>query len=69
MLDRDFSNPNFPTKHLLKDMGLIQKESKKLGLATQVVDGVIDLIRISLEKGFVETDYSAIYNAVNPRDK
>lgn len=69
MLDRDFSNPNFPTKHLLKDMGLIQKESQKLGLSTQVLDGVIDLIRISLEKGFVETDYSAIYNAVNPRYK
>jgi 3-hydroxyisobutyrate dehydrogenase len=66
MLDRDFSNPNFPTKHLLKDMGLIQKESKKLGLSSQVVDGVIDLIKISLEKGFIETDYSAIYNAVNP---
>lgn len=66
MLKRDFSNPNFPTKHLLKDVGLIQKESKNLGLSTQVVDGVIDLIKITLEKGFAETDYSSIYNAVNP---
>jgi 3-hydroxyisobutyrate dehydrogenase len=66
MLKRDFSDPNFPTKHLLKDMSLIQSESKKLGLSTQVVSGIIDLIKISLEKGFAETDYSAIYNAVNP---
>ena len=68
MLKRDFSNPNFPTKHLLKDSDLIFKESKRLGLSTHSLEGVIHLIKISLEKGFVETDYSSIYNAVNPQD-
>jgi 3-hydroxyisobutyrate dehydrogenase len=68
MLKRDFSNPNFPTKHLLKDADLIFKESKRLGLSTYSLEGVIHLIKISLEKGFVETDYSSIYNEVNPQD-
>jgi 3-hydroxyisobutyrate dehydrogenase len=68
MLKRDFSNPNFPTKHLLKDADLILSESKRLGLSTNALEGVIDIIKLSLEKGFIETDYSSIYNAVNPQD-
>lgn len=68
MLKRDFSNPNFPTKHLLKDADLILYESKRLGLSTNALEGVIDIIKLSIKKGFIETDYSSIYNAVNPQD-
>lgn len=67
MLKRDFSDPNFPTKNLLKDVTLIRDESKKLGLSTHHIDGVIDLIKIALERGFVDTDYSSIYNAIDPQ--
>lgn len=68
MLKRDFSNPNFPTKHLLKDAELIFKESRGLGLSTNALEGVINIIKLSIEKGFSETDYSSIYNAVNPQE-
>ena len=68
MLKRDFSTPNFPTKHLLKDADLILNESKRFGLSTNALEGVIDIIKLSLKKGFGETDYSSIYNAVNPQD-
>jgi 3-hydroxyisobutyrate dehydrogenase-like beta-hydroxyacid dehydrogenase len=53
---------------LLKDADLILSESKRLGLSTNALEGVIDIIKLSLEKGFIETDYSSIYNAVNPQD-
>lgn len=66
MMKRDFSNPNFPTKHLLKDVNLILNESERLGLATPLVEAIIGIIRTALEKGNVETDYSSIYNAINP---
>lgn len=68
MMKRDFSNPNFPTKHLLKDVNLILSESERLGLATQSVEAIIRIIKTALEKGNVETDYSSIYNAINPTD-
>jgi hypothetical protein len=46
---------------------LIRDESKKLGLSTHQIDGVFDLIKIALKKGFVDTDYSSIYNAIDPQ--
>lgn len=69
MMKRDFSDPNFPTKHLLKDVNLILNESERLGLATPSVEAIIRIIKMALDKGNVETDYSSIYNAINPSDR
>lgn len=65
MLDRDFSNPNFPLKHLLKDISLILETSEKYNLNTSTLEGVQNIVKHGIEMGFGESDYSSLYNAVN----
>jgi 3-hydroxyisobutyrate dehydrogenase len=64
MLDREYSNPNFPTKHLLKDVKLIEKEARRAKLNTAVLEALQRVIAESLAKGLSETDYSAVHEAV-----
>ncbi|MEL7075479.1 MAG: NAD(P)-dependent oxidoreductase [Cyanobacteria bacterium J06648_1] len=66
MRDRDFSNPNFPTKHLLKDTNLIINQAAELGLNTGHIEGVKQVIEAALEMGLDDLDYSSIYSAINP---
>ena len=66
MRDRNFSNPNFPTKHLLKDTNLIINQAAELGLNTSHLEGVKQIIETALEMGLEDLDYSAIYSAINP---
>jgi len=68
MRTRDFSNPNFSTKNLLKDVDLILEEGRSLGLETAAFEGVRKVVRKALDMGFTETDYSSLYNAVVPED-
>ncbi len=68
MLDRDFSDPHFPVSHMMKDIDLILAECGRLGLSVDALAGVGQIVGRALEMGFVEEDYSALYNAVNPPD-
>jgi 3-hydroxyisobutyrate dehydrogenase len=63
-LDRDYSNPNFPSKHLAKDVKLFLDEAKRSGLNTSGLDGVYSLLEETLGKGLADTDYSAIFEAI-----
>jgi 3-hydroxyisobutyrate dehydrogenase len=64
MLQRDFSNPNFPTKHLAKDTRLFLSVAKRLGLETCALEGIAQLLDKTLEQGLADTDYSAIYAGI-----
>ena len=66
MRERNFSNPNFPTKHLLKDVDLIINEATQQGLNTSHIEGVKQIIETALNMGLDDLDYSAIYSAINP---
>lgn len=66
MSDRDFSNPNFPTKHLLKDTDLFLTQAQELGLATDNLEGIKSIIEKAIALGLGDDDYSAIYSAINP---
>lgn len=66
MLQRDYSKPNFPTKHLAKDTRLFLSVAEQLGLDTRALEGVKGLLETSLEMGLADTDYAAIYAAVSP---
>lgn len=66
MVDRNYENPNFPTKHLLKDMTLFSDEAKSAGLNTNSVEGVQEILRIAQTLGLADEDYSALFSAVNP---
>lgn len=64
MRDRDFSNPNFPSKHLLKDVNLFIKEAESLGLDLNLVQGVKAVVEKTLTLGLADQDYSALFCAV-----
>ena len=66
MLNRDYANPNFPTKHLLKDVGLFRDEAEAVNLELRAIEGIRDLLALTLDKGFVDDDYSALFEAVSP---
>jgi len=66
-LDRDYSNPNFPTKHLAKDLRLILEEGEKVGLDTSGLAGIYQIIEKAQNGGFSDSDYSAIFEIVCPR--
>jgi len=65
MITRDFTNPNFPTKHLAKDTQLFLSVATQLGLETCALEGIDKLLDKTLEQGLANTDYSAIYSAVS----
>lgn len=67
MLDRNYANPNFPTKHLLKDTNLFLNEAKLSGLNAHSLEGVRQIIEIAQQIGLKEADYSSLFSAVYPQ--
>ncbi|MFW5451053.1 MAG: NAD(P)-dependent oxidoreductase [Methylophagaceae bacterium] len=65
MLQRDFANPNFPTKHLAKDIRLFLTVAKQLELETCALEGIDKLLDKTLQQGLADTDYSAVYSGVS----
>ncbi|MBL1275916.1 MAG: NAD(P)-dependent oxidoreductase [Ectothiorhodospiraceae bacterium] len=66
MLERDYSNPNFPTRHLLKDTELFLDAADEHGLTASALEGVRDVVSIALAKGLGDADYSAINDVISP---
>jgi len=66
MLRRDYANPNFPTRHLLKDIDLFLDAAEQRGLTTAALEGVRDITSLTLAKGLADTDYSAINEVIHP---
>jgi len=64
MLEGDFTNPNFPTKHLLKDTELFLNQAQTLGLNTDSLEGIKKVIEKAIELGLENEDYSAIYQSI-----
>ena len=69
MRQRDFADPNFPTKHLAKDSRLFLEVAEQLRLDASGLQGVMKLLDKTLAMGLENTDYSAIYAAVSPDRK
>ena len=65
MCDRNFDNPNFPTKHLLKDTDLFLTQAAELGLNTKSLEGIKQVIETAIAIGLADKDYSAIYSAID----
>ena len=68
MLDRDYANANFPTKHLLKDVRLFRDEGEAVNLELRAIEGIGGLLTLALDKGFVDDDYSALFEVVSPTE-
>lgn len=67
MCDRNYANPNFPTKHLLKDTNLFLNEAESVGLNVNSLEGVRQILEIAQKLGLSEADYSSVFSAVNPQ--
>lgn len=67
MLARDFANPNFPLKHLLKDVRLFLRAAAPHHLGTDALAGVEAILERGVELGLAEGDYSALYDVVDPK--
>ncbi|MCG6919111.1 MAG: NAD(P)-dependent oxidoreductase [Deltaproteobacteria bacterium] len=66
MLDRDYGIGNFPTKHLFKDVALFHTAAQRVNLESVAVEAIQRLLEITLEQGYAEADYSALFEAVCP---
>ncbi|HEY9799608.1 NAD(P)-dependent oxidoreductase [Anabaena azotica] len=64
MLDGDYSNPNFPTKHLLKDTDLFISEAQYLGLDLSSIETVQKILQTTMKMSFANEDYSAIFSII-----
>lgn len=67
LLQRDYANPNFSTRHLLKDVDLFVRAASARGLNTDALSGPRRLLAQTVARGLAEVDYSAVYEGVNPR--
>lgn len=66
MVDRHFEQPNFPTKHLLKDMNLFLEAARSANVQVASVEGVCEILTEAIQMGLADADYSALFAAVNP---
>ena len=68
MLERNYSNPNFPTKHLMKDTDLFITEAKSDGLNVSSLEGVRKILEVAIDGEFSEDDYSSLFSVINPKE-
>ena len=57
----DYSNPNFPTAHLRKDLRLFLTAAAALQLETQGLRGLAELLERATAAGLDELDYSSLH--------
>lgn len=64
--DRSYGNPDFPVRHLLKDVNLFLDEADTLGLATDALEGVRRILEQTAAHGLADADYAALFDAICP---
>ena len=66
MLERDFARPNFPGKHLQKDVRLMLAHCAQAGIETDVLANIERVLNETVQGGFADADYSALYEIIHP---
>lgn len=66
-VERNFDNPNFPLKHLLKDIKLMINDFDAEGINIKPLDAVKEIVKEGVETKLADKDYSALYNIVHPK--
>jgi 3-hydroxyisobutyrate dehydrogenase len=62
MIDRQYDHPNFPTKHLAKDLDLFATSAPGLNLAG--IQGLQEILREAIALGLADSDYASLYESV-----
>lgn len=66
--ERNYENPNFSTRHLLKDVELALNAAEMKHLATGGLRGIQALLTKTIDRGLGAVDYSAIYEEIDSAD-
>jgi len=66
--ERNYDNPNFSTRHLLKDVELVIHAADSAHLAIEGLQGVRSLLKKTIAQGLESLDYSALYEVVDPAE-
>jgi 3-hydroxyisobutyrate dehydrogenase len=68
MVERNYAAPNFPTKHLNKDLQLFADSAQPLGLNLAALQGLQAILAQAIEAGWADGDYSALLEGILPKD-
>lgn len=66
MQQREYGNPNFPVRHLLKDVNLFLDAAGEAGLDAGVLLALRELLMDTEMRGLQDEDYSALYESIDP---
>ena len=64
MVSGDYENPNFPTRHLLKDVDLILDTAQEMGLDASGLRGIRTVLEKTIARGWGDADYSALFETI-----
>jgi 3-hydroxyisobutyrate dehydrogenase len=64
-LEHDYSHPNFPLKHLIKDTGLFQRVAEEAGIDATIIKAMLEVFLRGEQAGYKDEDYAALYEAIN----
>jgi 3-hydroxyisobutyrate dehydrogenase-like beta-hydroxyacid dehydrogenase len=65
-LEHDYSHPNFPLKHLIKDIALFKQVAESSGMNGEVASATLKVLLKGQDAGYGDEDYSSLYEAINP---
>lgn len=65
---RDYAQPNFSTRHLLKDVDLCLNASQDVNVATSVLAAIRGILEETVGQGLQDVDYSSVFEAVVPKE-
>lgn len=66
LASRDYTNPNFSVRMLLKDVRLIETAAAEAAVDTRALQSIAALLERTLALGRGDEDYAALYEAVAP---
>ncbi len=66
MLEQNYAHPNFPVKHLLKDMQLFDQAAGAAGLPTGMLEPIVELLQRTIAADLGSADYSALFSQIAP---
>ena len=66
MLEHNYTQANFPLKHLIKDLALFRQVAEKNGMEFSISQTMLEVLENGASAGYSEEDYSALYEAINP---
>ncbi|AFZ48404.1 6-phosphogluconate dehydrogenase NAD-binding protein [Cyanobacterium stanieri PCC 7202] len=65
MCDRTYDNPNFPSKHLLKDINLFLEATEGTKINNIALKAIQGVVKEAIAKGYEDGDYSALIEGIN----